>query len=112
MVAGPVPIEAALVGRARQRVVAAFLAAHAIGRDDAIMFTARSPGERRAFDRLVARNVILRTRDDRYYLDRTAMRTDAEHRRQRGAVIGIVIALALAGLAMSFYVDASQITPP
>lgn len=112
MVAGPVPIEAALVGRARQRVVAAFLAAHAIGREDAITFTARSPGERRAFDRLVARNVILRTRDGRHYLDRTAMRADAEQRRQRGAVIGILIAVALAGLAMSFFVDASHTIQP
>ena len=112
MTAGPIAIEAAMVGRARQRVVAAFLAAHAIDREDAIKFTARSSGEQRAFDRMLARQIILPTRDNRYYLDRTAMRADAEQRRQRGAVIGILIALALAGLAMSFFVDASHTIQP
>lgn len=112
MTAGPVAIEAAMVGRARQRVVAAFLAAHAINREDAIKFTARSPGEQRAFDSMCTRQIILRTRDGLHYLDRSALRADAEQRRQRGAVIAILIALALAGLAMSFFVDAGRTIQP
>ncbi|WP_109809357.1 hypothetical protein [Sphingosinithalassobacter portus] len=105
MIGGSVaPIAAAARARARRRIIAYFLAQHAIGPEDAVAFSPQRPMETRAFIRLRAVLVVREGPPGRYWVDLGALNADERRRRNRMTAIMVpVLVVAALALMLLFY---------
>lgn len=95
--AGP----AAIVARARRRVISYFMTQNAVSPDKAIAFVSPRRIEQRMFDRFVAAKVLVWAEGGRYYLDVPAWDAYARRRRQRvGLFMGALAAAGAAAVAI------------
>jgi hypothetical protein len=88
---------AALAARARREIQHQFFAADAVRPDRAIAFTPANGFEERQFARLRNRDIVRENTAGRYWLDLPAYDTwlRERHTRVRGALIAVVVFLAL-----------------
>lgn len=92
---------AAVVARARRKVISFFMAQNAISPDRAVAFVTNRPIERRMLDRFVAAKVLVPVGDDRFYVDVPAWDTYERRRRRRvGLFMGALAAAGAAAVAL------------
>jgi len=95
---------AAAMMRARRKVVSWFFAVHAVTAEDAVPFAPQSGLQRRQFERMRARNVILEAEPGKYWIDVAAYDADNTNRRRRIALIlGPVLIVSILVLAYIAY---------
>jgi hypothetical protein len=89
--------------RIRGTIPALFLARHAIGPDDAIVFIPRDPREQAAFDRLRARGILQEVAPGRFYFSLDAHYSAADRRRRFVVPIAIIGSVLIAWIATVFF---------
>jgi hypothetical protein len=87
----------------RGTIPALFLARHAIGPDDAIVFIPCDPSEQAAFDRLRARGILREVAPDRFYFSLDAHYSAADRRRRFVVPIAIIGSVLIAWIATLFF---------
>ena len=92
---------AAAVTRTRRRILGHFEGAGATSPENSTSYEPSRKLERRAFDRFIARGVLVEAEQGSYWLDRVAL---ADFRRRIGGRVlaAAGLALAVAGLATAF----------
>jgi hypothetical protein len=102
MLAAPAPPIAALILRARRKIVGHFFALHAVTAEEAVPFVPQSLVMRRQFEHLQALGVV-RQAAGGFWIDTVAYQADSERRRRRMVPIVILVALILAAIPLFFY---------
>ncbi|MBX9796926.1 hypothetical protein [Sphingomonas sp.] len=92
---------AAVVARARHKVISFFMTQNAVSADRAVAFVSNRLVERRMLDRFVEAKVLVPVGDDRFYLDVPAWDAYAKTRRRRvGLFMGALAAAGAAAVAL------------
>jgi hypothetical protein len=100
--AGPAPIIAAAMARARRRVLGAFRDADANAPERAIAFTPGRRLEERYFDRLVDFGALIDTGKGTFYMDEAKVAEHTAKRRKRALMMfGGVVATTAAVLGLT-----------
>lgn len=100
--ATPLPaIIAAMIVRARRKIVQHFLFHHATAPADAVPYLPQSRIERSQFDRLKERGVIREEGAGRYWVDTDAF-VELERARHRKALILVAVAAVVAAGLLTF----------
>jgi hypothetical protein len=89
--------------RIRGIILALFLARHAIGPEDAIVFLPRDPKEQATFDRLRSGGIVREPAPGRFYFDLDAHHAAIERRRRLVVPIAIIASLLIAWIATRFF---------
>lgn len=97
-------IETAALDRTHRRLARFFMAHHALSPEDAVYFSTTTPADEKVFARMQRAGLIGDAGRQRYYLNLPAYRAFIERRRRWGAIVAIVLAVAIAGVATLFYV--------
>ncbi len=87
---------AAAMARARRRVIGHFMARGAVSPDKAVSFTLERRMERKFFDRLCEKGVLVATPDERWYIDPSKLEAYQQSRRKRMRFVLAGLATALA----------------
>jgi len=95
----PAPVIAAVVTRARRKIIAYFFAMHAISAEDAVAYKPQRFIETRQFDRLRAKGIVRDGKPGTYWLDVAACEADRE-RRRRILVPVVIVATVVIAMAL------------
>lgn len=90
--------------RVRGTIAPWFMDRHAIGPADAIDFAPRDAGETRALAALVADGAIRATPARKLWLDLDRYAAAEDRRARTRAFVGVAVSLAIAAIAILFYV--------
>lgn len=89
---------AAVVARARRRILDHFLLANAVSPNGAVSFSPSGLVGERQFDRLLRAEVIREAGPDRYWIDVPSYRR-WQNRRRRRVALSVMLSAAVAGVA-------------
>lgn len=103
VMASNTPVIAAMVMRARRKIVAHFFVHHAVSADEAVPYVPGSLIMRRQFEKLRGRGVIRDGAPGSFWIDTAAYQADNDRRHRRVAVIALVLALIAAAIPLFFY---------
>ena len=100
----PVPsLLAAMMVRARRKIVQHFLFHHATAPGDAVRYLPQSRIEQAQFDRLMARGVVRDAGSGTYWIDTAAFVEFERAQRRKVVTIVVVVLLIAAALPLFFY---------
>ncbi|WP_025560498.1 hypothetical protein [Sphingomonas sp. UNC305MFCol5.2] len=97
------PALSVAIAQARKRIVAYFLAQHAISPEDAVPFVPAAGVEHGQFQRMLDKGVVHEATPGSYWLDRAAYRADDDARRRVLEPLVIVLSVVAAGLILLGY---------
>ena len=103
--ASAAPMIAAIVMRARRRIIAHLEEAGATAEDKAIAFAPQRQLERKALEFLLRKGLVVETRPGRYFVhaDKAAEWHEGLHRRARIGIVTAVAAVAAAAAAAAMF---------
>ena len=99
----PGPAVAAMIHRARRKIVAHFFVQHAVSAEDAVAFVPGNRIMRREFDHMRTRGIVREAEPGRFWIDTAAYQKDVEMRRNRLVPIVLVLVLLAAAIPLFFY---------
>jgi hypothetical protein len=97
------PIIAAVVARARRRIVAHFYVHHAISAEEAVPYVPAKGVVHRQFDEMLAKGILHEAAPGRFWIDQAAYKADLERRRRMVIPLIVVVLLILAAIPLFFY---------
>ncbi|AJP70948.1 hypothetical protein [Sphingomonas hengshuiensis] len=97
----PAPAIAAMLVRARRKIVGHFFAMHAISADEAVAFEPDSHILRRQFETMQARGIVRAGAPGTFWVDVAAL--NADHERRRWRLVPIAIVLIVIGVVVPLF---------
>jgi hypothetical protein len=91
--APPTPVIAAVIARARRKIISHFFAMHAVSAADAVAYKPGRPIEARQFERMRAKGIVREAAPGTYWVDVAAY--DADKERRRRILVPILIAVVV-----------------
>jgi hypothetical protein len=96
-------IIAAVMVQARKRIIAVFMAQHAISAEDAVPFVPAKGMAEGQFRAMLASGVIREAAPGRFWFDRAAWKAREEAQRRVMIPVVLIVLLLLAALPLFFY---------
>jgi glutamate formiminotransferase len=99
----PAPVIAAMIQRARRKIVTHFFVHHAFGAEDAVPFVPGNAIMRRQFEEMRKRGIVRDGPSGNFWIDTAAYQADRDRRHRRLVPIVLVLALLAAAIPLFFY---------
>ncbi|UZK66084.1 hypothetical protein [Sphingomonas sp. M1-B02] len=103
LAASPAPTIAAMIVRARRKIVGHFFVHHAISAEDAVAYVPQRRIIQHQFDRMRRGGVIREASPGRYWIDLAAYQSELDQRRRVLVPIVILTCLVIAGAILFAY---------